>query len=463
MTKLKACSNTIMRAFRETAKRAETAESYSSMTPDRLSSIVNNQSRTLSQEESLLVLAARLEMDLDDETKMEDILRDGVEWSVVEASARGLGIEPLLYKHLSQEKYADYVPGHILRLLKESYHKQSMRSLRIYGQLRRILESMNQSDAPIILLKGTYLAKWIYRDIALRPMSDIDILCRDRDTGAVQETLRDLGYEQMKDFAISKFHEQVSLTNITRAGHLPPFSKPNAVRVEIHTDIFTKTPCRTREMDMVWEKAIPCGQNGRNVLCPSLEHQLLHLSFHLHEHLMSGSVTLYWFCDIHEFVERYGEEIDWKKLRGIAESLGIASRIAALFDLLIRHWKTRIPEHIVHSPDAGFNRLSLKWAIFGKKIGSRNFLPSRIRLVKDIKKEFGWGKSLYYVLRHLFPARSHIIHRYKPKNQREICRCYISHFYQSFRHALLSLLLIISTDFQNSRSGDEREGFGDRR
>jgi hypothetical protein len=424
-----------------------------------------DQSKILSQEESLLVLAARVEMDSDDAAKMGDILRDGVEWSEIEASAGRLGVEPLLYKHLSQEKYADYVPGHILRLLRESYHKQSMRSLRIYGQLSRILESMDHSDVPIILLKGTYLAKWIYRDIALRPMSDIDILCRDRDTGAAQEILRDLGYEQMKDVAKSKFHEQVSLTSTARdsRSHLPPFLKPNAVRVEIHSDIFTKTPCRTREMNRVWEKAIPCGQNGRNVLCPSLEHQLLHLSFHLHEHLMSGSVTLYWFCDIHEFIERYGEEIDWKKLRGIAESLGIASRIAALFDLLIRHWKTRIPEHIVYSPDAGFSRLSLKWAIFGKKIGSRNFLPSKIRLVKDIKEEFGWGKSLYYVLRHLFPARSHIIHRYKPRNQREICRCYISHFYQSFRHALLSLLLIISTALQKSRSGDEREGFGDRR
>ncbi|MEA3470757.1 MAG: nucleotidyltransferase family protein [Thermodesulfobacteriota bacterium] len=424
---------------------------------NRQSSIINP--IALSPEESLLVLAARVEMDSDDETKMEDILRDGVEWSEIEASAGRLGVEPLLHKHLSQERYAGYVPDEALHLLKESYHRQSIRSLRIYGQLGRILESMNQADVPTILLKGTCLAKWIYGDISLRPMNDIDILCRDEDAGAAQDVFRGLGYEQVRTVAQSKFHEQVSLSK----KHLPPFSKPNAVRIEVHTDIFAGVPCRTREMDRVWEKAIPLDSDGLEVNALSLEHQLLHLFFHLHHHFMSRNVTLYWFCDIHEFVERYGEEIDWKKLQAIAESLGIASRIATFFDLLIRHWKTRIPEYIVHSPDAGFNRLSLKWAIFGKKIDSREFLPSRIRRLKDIKKEYGWGNSFYYVLRHFFPARSHIIHRYKPRNQREICRCYISHIYQIFRHALLSLLLIISTAFQNSRSGHEKERAGYRR
>jgi|GEM_PF-1678317 len=426
------------------------------MTPTRQSSIVNNQSKALSPEDYLLVLAARLEMVPDDVAEMEGILSEGVEWSAVRASAHRLGVEPLLYKHLSQDRYAGYVTDGIIQPLKESYHNQSIRSLRIYGQLSRILDHMNQADIPIILLKGTYLAKWIYGDIALRPMSDIDILCRDRNTGAVQEILRALGYEEMENIAQSRFHEEISLK---KASHLPPFIRNNAVRVEIHTDIFTKAPYQTREMERVWEAIIPLDLNGVEAHCLSLEHQLLHLSSHLHNHLMSGVSTLYWFCDIHEFTRHYREEIDWKQFRAIAESLGIASQIAALHDLLIRHWETGIPKDIVHPPGADVEGLSLKSAIFGNKsMGKQSFLPSRIQLLRDIKKDDGMGKCLYYVLRHLFPARSYIINRYNPKDQREIYRYYIFHCYWRLRHAFTSLFLIVGATLQKRKRGHKREG-----
>ncbi|MEA2040420.1 MAG: nucleotidyltransferase family protein [Thermodesulfobacteriota bacterium] len=414
----------------------------------------------LSPEEYLLVLAARVEIDSDDDAKMEDILRGGVEWPVVEASARRLGVEPLLYKHLSQEKYVGYVHDEMLHRLKESYHKQSMRSLRIYGQLSRILDGMNQADIPIILLKGAYLAKWIYGDIALRPMGDIDILCRDGDRGAVQEILRGLGYEEMKNIAQSRFHEEIS----SKIGsHLPPFTRKNAVRVEIHTDIFTKAPHKTTEMERVWEAIIPLNLDGLETHTLSLEHQLLYLSIHLQKHLMSGVATLYWFCDIHEFIRHYRDKINWNQFQAIAESLGVASQIAPLHDLLYRHWGMDIPENAVLSPSADFDRLSLESAIGGNKsLGKQNFLPSRIRLLRDIRNEDGLGKGLYYVLRHLFPARSHIINRYNPKNQREIYGYYISHCYWRFRHAFTSLFLIVRGVLQKRKRSHERERFGDR-
>ena len=403
---------------------------------NRQSSIVNNQSKALSPEEYLLVLAARVEMDYTDAASMEGILKEGPQWTAVKTSAHRLGVEPLLYKHLSQEKYARYVPDEVIHFLKESCRAQAIRNLRIYGQISRILESMNRADIPIILLKGAFLAKWIYPDIALRPMSDIDILCREKDTGGAQEVLRGLGYEQMKSVAQSRFHEQVSLK---KASHLPPFIRDNRVMVEVHTDIFTKAPHKTREMERVWDTAIPCELYGQDFFCLSTEHQFLHISSHLHKHLMSGNVNLYWFCDIHEFIGHYNGKIDWIKLQAIAESLGIGSRIAVVFNLLIRHWKTDIPEYVLPCPDGDFNRLSLKSAIFGNSMRRHNFLPSKIRLLREIKNEDGWGRSFYYVMRHLFPARSYIINQYNSRNQQEMWGYYVFHLYWRFKHAVVSL------------------------
>ena len=418
-------------------KRANVNEHYKPMILNRQSSIINHQSKAFSPEEYLLVLAARLEMNSNDAARMESILREGPDWAEVKASAHRSGVETLLYRHLSQQRYARYVPDEVMHLLKESYRVQAIRSLRIYGQISRILNSMNQADVPIILLKGAFLAKWVYGDIALRPMNDIDILCRDKDTAAAQKILRGLGYEQKRNIAQSRFHEQVSLK---KASHLPPLLKHNAVRVEIHTNLFTRAPYKTHEMERVWKKAIPCQLNSQDVYCLLPEHQILYLSFHLHKHLMSGSVILNWFCDIHEFVEHYSEKINWNQFQTIAESLGIGSWVAALYDLLIREWNTSIPKNVAPSLDADFIGLSLKSAIFGNRVSTQlSFLPSRIQRLRDIGNEDGWGRSFYYVLRHLFPARSYIINRYNPRNQRKMWGYYVFHLYWRFRHAVVSL------------------------
>jgi len=150
--------------------------------------------------------------------------------------------------------------------------------------------------------------------------------------------------------------------------------------------------------------------------------------------------NIYWFCDIHEFIGHYKAKIHWNKFQTISGSLGIISRIAAVYDLLIRHWKTDIPEYVLPCPDGNFNRLSLKSAIFSNSMRRHNFLPSKIRLLRKIKNEDGWGRSFYYVLRHLFPVRSHIINRYNPGNQREMWGYYVFHLYWRFRHAVVSLL-----------------------
>lgn len=168
--------NSLKPIERKVQKRAKVNENYKAMILNRQSSIVDNQSKALSPEEYLLVLAARLEMNSDDAARMESILRECPDWAEVKASAHRLGVEPLLYRHLSQERYARYVPDEVIHLLKESYRAQAIRSLRIYGQISRFLDSMNQAEVPIILLKGAFLAKWVYGDIALRPMNDIDIL-----------------------------------------------------------------------------------------------------------------------------------------------------------------------------------------------------------------------------------------------------------------------------------------------
>ena len=416
---------------------------------NRQSPIANHQSKAFSPEEYLLVLAARIEMDCSDAAGMESVLKEGLDWPLVKASAHRLGMEPLLYKHLSQEIYAHYVPDDVIDFLKRSYRKQAIRNLRIYSQISRILDSMNQADVPIILLKGAFLAKWVYGDIALRPMSDIDILCREKDAGIVKKRLIELGYYQETTYN-SPFHEKIAAE---KSKHMPPFSKNKATRIEIHIDILGKIPGVSEEMTRLWETAIPVDLNGLRAYSLSPEYQALYLSLHLSEHMMSGSTVLYWFCDIHEVVRKYGDRIDWQDFRDRAGSFGFGAQICSVFELLRSQWNGSLPEMDKYCPDEEIDNLSLE-TIVSARSGARkakNILPAHMDNLKIIKDTEGWKWCLYYLWKTVFPARANLMYRYHPGNSSLLSLYYIIHPFKLGKRASLSLFYNLYSFFERRK------------
>jgi hypothetical protein len=410
-------------------------------------SIHNNQSKAFSPEEYLLVLAARMEMNYADADKMECILKEGLDWPVVKASAHRLGVEPLLYKHLSQEKYAHYVPGKVIHFLKRSYRKQAIRNLRIYNQISHIVASMNQADVPIILLKGIFLAKWVYGDIALRPMNDIDILCREKDAETVKKKLIELGYYQEEAIYNSPLHEKIA---DEKSKHMPPFSKNKATRIEVHVNILGKTPGVSEEMTRLWETAIPADLNGLRAYSLSPEYQALYLSVHLFQHVMSGSTVLYWFCDIHEVVRKYGDRIDWKDFWDRAGPLGFGAQIYSIFELLRSQWNGSLPEMDKYRPGEEIDNLSLETIVSaGSK--AKNILPAHMDNLKIIRDTEGCKWCLYYLWRTIFPTRSNLMYRYRPGNSSLLPLYYIIHPCKLGKRAFLSLFYNLYSFFERRK------------
>ncbi|PXF56235.1 MAG: hypothetical protein C4B58_14230 [Deltaproteobacteria bacterium] len=412
--------------------------------------IFNFQSKTFSPEEYLLVLAARIEMDCSDAAGMEGVLKEALDWRVVKASAHRLGVEPLLYKHLSQEKYAHYVPDDVIDFLKRSYRKQAIRNLRIYSQISRILNSMNQADIPIILLKGAFLAKWVYGDIALRPMSDIDILCRKKDAETVKKRLIELGYYQETTYN-SPLHEKIAAE---KSKHMPPFSKNRATRIEVHIDILgKKTPGVSEEMTRLWETAIQVDLNGLRAYSLSPEYQALYLSVHLFQHVMSGSAVLYWFCDIHEVVRKYGDKIDWKDFWDRAGSLGFGAQICSVFELLRSQWNGSFPEMDKYRQGEEINKLSLETIVSAgsKARKAKNILPAHMDNLKIVRDTEGWKGCLYYLWRTIFPTRTNLVCRYHPGNSSLLFLYYIIHPFKLGKRASLSLFYNLYSFFERRK------------
>src|SRR5450759_4232027 len=86
------------------------------------------------------------------------------------------GVAPLLQRALRVGDALAELPEHIRTRLEEERRATALDNLRNYGEFRHIARALREREIPVIALKGLQLAELVYRDISLRPMSDLDIL-----------------------------------------------------------------------------------------------------------------------------------------------------------------------------------------------------------------------------------------------------------------------------------------------
>lgn len=386
----------------------------------------------MTPEECILTASARTEPDNEAAELIEITLERNPDWNRIIKLSEHLGVQPLLYKHLS-EKYSSQVPDDIMKQLRENFHRQGIRSLRHYALIQQIADAMNQADIPVVLLKGAFLAKWIYRDIALRPMNDIDILCRREDSRKIHERMNKLGYYQQKIAAQSPLHEKL-ITSRLMADRFPPFINDKGNKVDIHFDIFQESGISSRQPTAsVWNRIIPCFLNGSPVYSLSPEDLLLHLSLHLHKHLSPyfGVTMLYWFCDIHEVIRYYNEKINWEQFLENAEKLESGSKIASVLHLLKENWRTPVPDYVLQQ----IGRESRNFSLLRILRKEEDYHYHYREIFKTVSEITGWKERLSFLLRFVFPTKEYLISRYQPKNLSFVYFLYILHPFRLFIRA----------------------------
>lgn len=228
------------------------------------------------------------------------VLNSGLDWNYIIENALQHGIAPLLYHNLSG--LADErVPVKVVEYLRKLYNGNVARNMLLYDGLSKVLKTFKHAGIDVIVLKGAALAETVYRDIGLRPFSDVDILVRESDLQRAKKKLSELGYIMDEDVSPERYNEEFGC-DLYYAG------KVNIM--EIHWGIVRKTGSDkyTRiEMERIWERAIPAKIVGVDTLVLSPEDMLLHFCVHLPRHRYN---RLIWLCDTLEVIEH--SDIDWE-------------------------------------------------------------------------------------------------------------------------------------------------------
>jgi hypothetical protein len=264
---------------------------------------------TFSREWQLLIAAARLQLTGMGRDVIEKALEPPVvDWNRLADLACQNEIAPLIYCTLKPLIGNGTAPAAIGRL-KSAYAANAIRNSLLFRELQTVLTVLQGHKKSAIVLKGAALAETVYRDRALRPMCDVDLLIRRSDIFDVEELLNGLGYrldekqQRMKEWYGAHYHH---------FDFFKPVSPSFNLCFEIHWHLERPTRPFPVDTDGLWERAVTAriADTRALVLCP--EDLLLSLCLHACKHRLVRGFRA--FCDIAAVAGRFGLQMDWQQV-----------------------------------------------------------------------------------------------------------------------------------------------------
>jgi hypothetical protein len=288
------------------------------------------------QKDELLLYCLRVVPDEMGDGRLEAL--SSSDWDVlIELSGR-YGIAPLLYHRLITFHPGILIPESAIGRLRQAYLESVARNMGLYHELGKLQGILRQDNISVIALKGVHLATAVYRNIALRPMGDVDLLVKQTDLLRVQEILVEQGYIASKD-EIGCAQE-----------HLPPYRKKDSLAVEIHFHIVGPPFSLRVDVEKLWVRAQMSSIQGIEVLTFCPEDLLLHLCMHagFHHAFDNGIRPLF---DISHTIEHYAEELDWEQLLDRSKEWGVDKCVYLSLFLAKRFAGASIPGQVMKHLD----------------------------------------------------------------------------------------------------------------
>ncbi|HXY49142.1 MAG TPA: nucleotidyltransferase family protein [Terriglobales bacterium] len=130
-----------------------------------------------------------------DDARRESLLpalAAALDWSQLLDLAEHHGVIPLVYRSLRD--FSRLVPADVLENFRSRYEENARKNLCFQAELVRILACLEAHDIVAVPFKGPVLAETVYRDLALRSFSDLDVLVEPADVPRAKVALATLGY-----------------------------------------------------------------------------------------------------------------------------------------------------------------------------------------------------------------------------------------------------------------------------
>jgi N-acetylglucosaminyldiphosphoundecaprenol N-acetyl-beta-D-mannosaminyltransferase len=229
------------------------------------------------------------------------LIRD---WSHVDKVLISHGCSSMFYRQICNLPEFKKIDKVIVDRIISEIEKDTLKNEAVYQTFSEIITTFNKLGIDFITLKGVILAKWLYEDVSLRKISEIELLLPEKDLHVAVETLKKRGFAlENNDFQI----KPESLGEIV--------SYPVLVRNNIPVKLFVRLHGASNsykiDIDKVFKKTEVFWISGTDIRMLSLYDMLIHLCVNFHEHFITGYVELKAFFDIVGILDIHAEKIKW--------------------------------------------------------------------------------------------------------------------------------------------------------
>lgn len=247
-------------------------------------------------------------------------------WDSLLADARWHRMSPLLWRRLGPAvAQGAEVPVRVAEALRSEVRDNSAKSLIHERFMGELLSELDRAGIPVMLLKGAALVEAVYRDPALRPMDDVDLLVRAADIREAQHLVESLGYK-VSGASLGRDDEARLASNFH---HYPLIHPSGGLAVEIHHHLTSTTAAF--DISGYWDRAVPSGSGSH--LLPAPEDLFLHVAIHFTEdRIARRRYALGQLADLSWIAHRW--DLDWTELARRADSYGESERLFLALEMM---------------------------------------------------------------------------------------------------------------------------------
>jgi hypothetical protein len=333
-------------------------------------------------EYQILLAASHINPDEDRQAHLRNLLNREFDQGRLIRLAKKEGMMGLLFKSLKKAGVLGFFGHRQMQKLQSAYYRTIQHNLQIVNDLKEILDRSNENAVRVVLLQGVALLEKIYKDIGLRPLTDIDLWVLPEKRGVFDDVMIQLGYQRDRLY--------------------PNTFKKGSTIVDINSHILWADRIRSRRhllakgQHALYEKIEILNFDGEPAGCLDVLDQVLYLSLHAFKHCAG---RLIWLVDINHLITGW-QTSNWKALFDRAREWGQVSIVYDMLYLMRHLFNLKLPADI----QAMVEGSSLKWlesVILQRRLNGRS-LPDWAPLLL-----FTSGKGLLarisFVFESLFP------------------------------------------------------------
>ncbi len=269
-------------------------------------------------------------------------IQNNFDWDYFLESARKNRISSLLYFYLKDKEERFSIK--CFQQLENDYNDTLAYTIYLWEKTLPILKSLKERGIEVLLLKGIALGLTIYPSFGIRPMSDVDLLIKDKDTFAFDDVLNSLGYKAIdinpQDIELGK------IDYITTFCYGDQTYSLHVHRHLINSTLPTFSYITKINMDRIWQKARPVEANGTKTFILAPEHEIIYLCEHSLRITHAFSRLIY-PADIALTINFYRDEIDWDFLTRESLSFGLERMVYCGLMATHRILHTEIPSDVL--------------------------------------------------------------------------------------------------------------------